>query len=338
MSIILIVLLLTIIAMGFWLPGFLSLHNPVDTNNVLIEAWISHLEIEQAVHQFKSIPDALFFVVGRTYPADSTLITLPEARPGRDGTKKDGTWLYANSSLGFAIPPELTGDLPDSIPIRVEVMGQEAGGQRAFFNLAVNGHCVGGGFAEEQLTVNDFYWIPGDHTLKTMYVRFMNDLKTPYSDRNLLVASITVNGVQLPADEAHSRITREMTIQTTGFTSQAEETAAYLRALGVPARQVVVIEFEPPKRNLTRQAAIKFGEYMARREPFSLNVVSYGIHCRRTWITYKKMSNSKAEVGILNYHPEGYDSTNEYSDQPFIFHLAEESLTYLVNWLQLTFK
>lgn len=331
-------MLLIIVAMGFWLPRFLSVHKPVDSNNVLIEAWVSHYEMEQAVNQFKTSPGARFFVAGRTYPDEHALLTLPKAGPGRSGNEKSGTWLYANSSLGFAIPPELAGTLPDTVAIEVETMGQEAGGQLAYYNVAMNGQCVGGGFAGNSLTVTRFIWITGEPSLKTVYVRFMNDLKMPDSDRNFLVKSITVNGVVLHADADNAVITREMNKFTTGFASQAQETAAYLYALGVPARQVAVIEFEPPKRNLTRQAAKAFGEYIANHEPMSLNVVSSGIHCRRTWITYKKMSGGKAAVGILNYHPQGYDPADEYSDQPFVFHLAEESFAYLVNWLQLALK
>ena len=138
-------------------------------------------------------------------------------------------------------------------------------------------------------------------------------------------------------DPAHARITRETNRLTTGFASQALETADYLEKLGVPSSRLVAVAFDPRGPNLTLAAARSFRlRYADRPPPAAFNVVSSGIHCRRTWIAYKKLFRGKSAVGVLNFHPEGYTRNNEFDDRPFWMLLADEGLSYLITWIRLT--
>jgi len=101
---------------------------------------------------------------------------------------------------------------------------------------------------------------------------------------------------------------------------------------------VEVVVFRPPERNLTRAAAEQFSEYITNHNINAFNVVSSGIHCRRTWVTYRKLAGRNADVGIVNFVPEGYIVDNPYANRPFVLLLAEEYFAYLVNWLQLSFS
>lgn len=336
--IVVILILLALLAAGLFLPGFLSLNRPVKTNNVLLEAWISHHEIEQAVARFGGDQGARFFVAGRSFPSAETGISGPSPHAGEKNADARGTWLYANSSLGFSVPEELTGTLPDTVLITVEANGQMAAGHFAYFNAIVNSSVLGGRFSGEDYSKYTFLWVSRGQPLKSLFIRFINDLKGPDSDRNLNVKSVTVNGIRIPADALNAKITREQNLSTTGYASQAEETAAYLVALGVPPAKVEVVAFRPPERNLTRAAAVQFSKFVTNHNINAFNVVSSGIHCRRTWITYRKLAGRNADVGIVNFVPEGYIVDNPYADRPFVFLLAEEYFAYLVNWLQLSFS
>lgn len=335
--IILVIAGICILALGFYLPGFLSVDKPVETKNILVEAWISSYEIEQAVERFDPEPGALLLITGRIFPeADGP--EWPAVDRGQDDHGKQGTWLFANSSLDFRIPGELQADLPDTVIIKVQAAGQEAAGRFAFFNLAVNRKSLGGRFTQKELSEYEFFWIRGGQPVNSLHIRFLNDLKMAGSDRNLLVKTVSVNGVLIPADRLNTRITREMNASTTGFDSQAGEVEAYIRAMGVSGDKIRSIEFIPPERNLTRAAAERFREYAIQNNLQAFNVVSSGIHCRRTWITYKKINRDIARAGILNFNADDRKTISEYSDQPYECHLAEESAAYLVNWLQLTFN
>ena len=173
--------------------------------------------------------------------------------------------------------------------------------------------------------------------MKTLFVRFNNDLKTDTADRNLQVLAVIVDGRRIEASRPDTRISREMNTVTTGFDSQAEETADYIRHIGVPEGQVHVVVFDPPERNLTLAAARAFREYSSRKELGSFNVVSSGLHCRRTWMTYQKIFGHDARVGVMNFHPEGYSRKSEYGNRPFVLSLADELFSYLATWFELTF-
>lgn len=331
--------LLLIVALGFYLPGFLSVDKPVSTSNVLIESWISHREIEQAVEQFRNLPGAVFYVVGQTHPE------IPDEKyawPGRDDSIPDrnstGIWLYANSSMNCRVPARQTLIYPDTVLIVVEAKGQEAVGRFAYFNLVVNGKSLGGAFSQTEYKEYSFQWVSRGQPLRALYVSFVNDLYGPGRDRNLNVRSVTINGIQVDCNRTTTFLTRERNTLTTGYGSQAGQVASYIKQLGVPGDKVVPVEFIPPKRNLTLAAANQFKKFGTTNTLDDFNVISSGIHCRRTWITYKRVFGKDAEVGIINYSSKGPDPYTRDTETGYVLHLLDESAVYLVNWFQLIFN
>jgi len=282
----------------------------------------------------------MFYVVGRKYPPVLTHESppWPTIDPGNGQRGTTGTWMYANSSLEFNIPAGEQLATRDSIKILVEAKGQKAGGHGAYFNVVVNGQVIGGAFSREEFSLHTFTWESKGQPVESFFIRFVNDLKLPGSDRNLNVLSVSVGGLRMPADNVNTRLTREVNTMTTGFASQAAEAAAYIRSLGIQAVKIKAVSFDPPQRNLTLAAAREFQKLTANDDIPEINVGSSGIHCRRTWITYKKLLEKQSRVGIINFNPENYSLGNEYSDQPFIVHLADEFISYLVNWFQLRFE
>ncbi len=328
-----------VLAFYAWLPGFLAVEHPVEAGDVLLEAWIPSAEVERAVGRFLQDPSVDFFVVGRIYAetAEKEQETWQNNEPeGKDVTRK-GIWLYANSSLGIGFPDSCRSETGAPVTFSVEVQGQEAGGWFAAFNLVVNGSVVGGGFSTGEPTQHSYTWMNGGETLESLYVRFNNDLKLTNADRNLKVVSVTIDGSRIQLGPDNTWITRSLEQHATGFLSQAEEVADYLVKLGVPRERISSLGFDPPEQNLTLAAALAFREFRKGREEGRVNVVSSGLHCRRTWITYRKTSGNKAGVGILNFHPEMYSRKNEYDSRSFTWQLADEFASCLLTWFVLTF-
>jgi len=322
----------------FYLTDFLAYTKHVDSKNFLIEAWISSYEIEQAVKDYGHDNDSRFYIVGYLYP---------ELEPKKAEAKKhdsqveiinsNGIWLYANSSLGFTLPADMNLHLGDKIGIIVTVKGQESANYFAYFNVVVNGKSIGGAFTQTDYREYIFNWVVPVESLKTCYIKFNNDLVVNNSDRNLNIKSVKINNRLLIADTGNTIIVRDLNNLTSGFGSQAEETGNYLQQLGIDQKQISIIKFKPTQSNQTLAAAEKFNDYFSLSSLSAINVITYDIHSRRTWLTYQRILGKQTNVGVLYYPSSRKDNSNKQDDFSEFLYIIDEFLAYCVNWFLLTF-
>ncbi len=332
------ILLILFLLSKFYLPHFLSYKKPVDSNNFLIEAWISSYEIEQAVTDYGRDPDSRFYIVGYLYPeleperTEAVKVDLPVEKDN-----SNGIWLYANSSLGFFLHADMNLPFGDTIKIIVTAKGHEAANHFAYFNLIINGKCIGGAFSQADYQKYSFDWIVPEEGTETCYIKFNNDLVANNSDRNLNVQSIQFRDNLLIANTNSTCLVRDLNNLTSGFSSQAEEVGNYLLKLGIDQNQITIINFSAVQRNQTLAAAEKFNEYIAKNLLPSINVITTDIHSRRTWLTYNRIIGKQTNVGVLYYpapNPEKIKGSKKYPD---LFYLVDEFLAYFANWFILTF-
>ena len=91
----------------FFSPSFLTFRHPVKSHVLIIEAWISPFEVEQAVPLMNSDSVSSVMIVGKYYPDDRDSIyhlvfkTQFNNSPQPENNVKDGIWLFTNSSLAF---------------------------------------------------------------------------------------------------------------------------------------------------------------------------------------------------------------------------------------------
>lgn len=331
-------LLILFLLSKFYLPHFLSYQKPVESDNFLIEAWISSYEIEQAVADYGKQPESHFYIVGFLYPKLDVEKTIPNlSYVPSDKKDNNGIWLFANSSLGFLIPPELSHNAGDTIQIKVTAKGHESANYFAYFNLVINGEFIGGAFSQDDYQQFTFEWVVPEEGLKTCYIKFNNDLVVNNSDRNLNIKSIEIDNKLLVADTTNTKIVRDLNNLTSGFASQAEEVGNYLQQLGVAHNQITIVNFEPVPSNQTLAAAEKFNDYISEYSLPLLNVITFDMHSRRTWLTYQKILGKKTNVGVLYYPSSKKDKGKKKENSPEIFYIIDEFLAYFANWFLLTF-
>jgi len=330
------ILLILFLLAKFYLPHFLSYKKPVDSNNFLIEAWISSWEIEQAVREYGHDPDSRFYIVGYMYPElVPKRLELNQSGAELDNNNNNGIWLYANSSLGFSIPGNLSSISGDTVKIIVTARGQEAANRFAYFNVVINGECIGGAFSENEYQDYSFDWIVSDEGLKTFNIKFNNDLVINNTDRNLNIKSVLIGNHLLTANKNCTTLLRDLNNLTSGFATQAEEMQDYLLQLGIDENQITIINFERVKRNQTLAAAEKFHDFIASVSLPSINVITTDIHSRRTWFTYHRIIGKQTRVGVLCY--PAIDPGKIKTSYTDLFYVIDEFLSYFANWVQLTF-
>lgn len=324
--------------------SFLSLNKPVKSDLLLIEAWISPFEIEQALSVINSDTVAQAIIIGRKYPDNQeqilSLIRGKFITPHSDHAENnDGIWLLTNSALAFNCRQFSHAIVPDSLYISVTAKGTAALGYPAHFNLVINGKCIAGTFAGAVSKEYNFYIAAPEEGLQSLVIFFDNDVyHGQKEDRNLCISSLKINGAMFIAGTDNTFLIKEYGNYTNGFSSQAAEMRNYLVQLGANPQKVRFIEFDPVKKNQTLAASLAFTHFCKSQNISSVNILSSGLHCRRTWFTYKRVLGNDISVGVINFEPTGYLKGKRSNIISSFLYLNTEAISYLYNWISLTFN
>ncbi len=317
----------------FWAPSFLDHNAPVKSDNLIVEGWLQACELEQIGDRYQNINELI--VVGNEYPSGSgitdRLLSFFEKHAKAEKSDKKGMWLYANSALLFN--PEILefNDEQDSVLIIVQVKGTEANGKFAHFNLIVNCKYTGGSFTTGELKEYVFVFATEKGTINSVGIRFDNDCMSKKKDRNLFIYSVTVAGKQIIADENTSMISTYENRFTTGFTSKAGATLNYLKEVGVNPNNSIAVSFKFAKENQTLAAAHSFRDWVSSTNIHSLNIVSAGVHSRRSLATYNKVLGDDYNIGIISLNSTRYNKSNWWKSPGGWLALIDESISYFVN-------
>ena len=90
-------------------------------------------------------------------------------------------------------------------------------------------------------------------------------------------------------------------------------------------------------RNQTLAAARAFKSSPSSHSISSANVVSSGLHSRRTWLTYKRVLGKETLVGVINFEQSDFRKGTREDNILQFQHLIDETFSYLFNWIYLTF-
>lgn len=113
----------------------------------------------------------------------------------------------------------------------------------------------------------------------------------------LFISTVELNGEDPHALRQHVRILRANGSIESGRPTWAEEGAALLMEAGVPAASVTAVPtYSATDR--TRAAAKEFARYAAEHELEGYDVVTLGVHTRRTWKQYARAS-APIPVGVV---------------------------------------
>lgn len=114
------------------------------------------------------------------------------------------------------------------------------------------------------------------------------------------------------------------------FPTYAEQAAAYLRAHGVPDRDIAVVPAPDSEHDRTFVSAVALREWVEQsgiRSP-ALDLVSEGPHARRSWGSYRLAFGGRARVGIRSGPPDDYAPAAWWRSSAG----AKEVLTEAIGW------
>ena len=343
-GIIVLVTVLILMVTGLYLSRpFFHYTHPIKSDLLIIEAWISPFEIEQAIQMINSDSIKGVIIVGKNFPDDSDSIVSILSKDFESSSQTEerrggGIWLLTNSSLAFNLMTvPVACELDDSLNVKVRAKGSESAGHFAHFNLIVNGVYQTGAFTTAQDSTFSFVIKQPSDGLQSVIIHFDNDLVHQNQDRNLNVISIKVGDTEMEANDQNSFLVKNDGKYSNGFHSQTDERMNYLVQTGVHPGKIKTLSFEPVQRNQTLAAANAIRNSSIFTEIKSVNIISSGIHSRRTWFTYKNILGDDIQVGVINFEQSDFKKGTPEDGFSEFLHMADEALSYLFNWLYLSF-
>ena len=115
------------------------------------------------------------------------------------------------------------------------------------------------------------------------------------------------------------------------YKSEAGWTASRLNAQGVLQEKIIPVSITIyPRKDRTYHKALAVKKRLDRVgfAQASIDVVSFGVHARRTWLLFEKAFPS-VDVGIISITPNSYDTSRWWLFSEWVRSIISESTAYL---------
>lgn len=122
------------------------------------------------------------------------------------------------------------------------------------------------------------------------------------------------------------------------YKSFAELAAATLITLGFDREKLVAVPTPYAIRNRTNASAKALHEWLTNSglEVKGINLYSFDVHARRSWLIFKQVLAPNIEVGIIAAKSESYDPKHWWTSSEGVRSIISESIAYiyarLIDW------
>jgi hypothetical protein len=267
----------------------LSPTNKVKAELLIFEGWLAHSLIDNAIEEFRSEGYKLIITTGIKsnkldfckIPMNGYLIFYPEAG------------LLDNEQVH-----------PHKIDITAH---SEMGGKySSHFNFFINDSLIAEFIADEQVREYSIPWTGALREIDSLMVHFDDDYLDEGGDKNLYVKKITINNeVTIPYKYnsvydigrlgGSNRIIND-------YDSESEYTRVYFISSGIDSSEIVAVTGGKFRINKTIKSALAFKSWLEtyNGKVSGINIISRGIHAKRTLLTYKCILGKSYEIGVIS--------------------------------------
>lgn len=115
------------------------------------------------------------------------------------------------------------------------------------------------------------------------------------------------------------------------YKNYAELNAASLISLGINQNQVVAVPTPAAKRNRTLATALSVKSWLQQADITvnSVNLFSYGVHTRRSWMIYRRVLEPEVRVGAIAFPPLGYEPRWWWTYSEGVRTIISETIAYI---------
>ena len=290
-----LILLLTVMTS---IPHFLSKTKKVNANVLIVEGWLAKFAIEIAKNEFNTKDYKLIVTTGlKSHDLDFCMVAM-------------------NGYLIFY--PKFQSVISEKSGHHIiEILAHSKMGGKycAHLNFFVNDSMVADFTADEKERKYAVNWTGSLMNIDSLVIQFDNDYVDEGGDRNLYVKEIIIdNEIIIPYQfnsvydigflDGKNRIVND-------FESYAEIARNDLITSGIDSSFVIAVPGKRARLNRTLTSALAFRDWLKASDfkVEGINIISLGVHARRTWMTYKKVLGKSYEIGIISL-PELIDTNS----------------------------
>ncbi len=316
-------IILLIAAAGFFLPRFLYKNNPVNAEILVAEGWLPEEALAEAIRIYDSGKYQIFVVAGVSAPEEVNMSSF-------------GKLIF--SIKDYAV---IKSDRHVTT-VGVNAFGKKAAGEYPHFRLFVNDSLTGNAYVSSHKKNYNFSVDRNIKDINNISIEYDNDAFTYWRDRNLYVNYVSIDSIQFPARSEHvlydMNKAGDYRQLEPHFTSHSDYSACILKVLGFKD-SVIAITALNANISRTYSSALYFKKwYMG--SPFKgryVNIVSVGLHTRRTWMVYKKVLGRDTDVGVILIDSEEYNKYNWWKSLAGIKDTVCEMASYIYTVIVLPF-
>ncbi|MCK5136602.1 MAG: hypothetical protein KAR19_12490 [Bacteroidales bacterium] len=177
-------------------------------------------------------------------------------------------------------------------------------------------------------------------------ITFDNDGYYLKEDRNLFIKNIHINDIDYPARSKYSLFYdkgdyNKQNPYPTNFHSVASICAEKLKNRGIPEEKITILTSPNSKQNRTFASALVVNNWIESNDFFgiSVNVLSEGIHSRRTYTLYQyALRENCEEIGIISTLPDNNRYLGNYIEDKDIIRELAGNLYYNLLFNKRKFK
>lgn len=288
---------------------FLSKTKKVKANILIVEGWLPQYALGMAYKEFRNNDYDLIITTGI----------------------KSSNLDFCNVSMnGYLIfYPKLksiSNNGNDHHTIEVTAHSEMGGKYCAHFNFYVNDSLVADFKADKKIRKYGINWKGRLKNINRLLINFDNDMVDDRGDRNLYVKEIIIDQkiiipYQFNSEYDIGKLDGKDKI-INNFDSNAEIARNKLIAAGVDSSVVIAVPANKVTINRTLTSALAFRDWLKTTDKNvnGMNIISQGVHSRRTWMTYKKVIGKSYAIGIISLPKD--EKLN--SKRPGIFEILYE--------------
>jgi hypothetical protein len=117
----------------------------------------------------------------------------------------------------------------------------------------------------------------------------------------------------------------------TGYKSFAEVSAATLKVLNVPEEKIIAVPTERVVKDRTYASAVEFKQWLNRSnlKLESVNLFSFDVHSRRSWMLFQKIIEPQTKVGIISANSRDYQPNKWWASSSGVRFILNEGIAYI---------
>lgn len=271
------------------LPAYLSESGKTEANILIIESWL---------------PDAALKIANtETTRKDYDLILTT----GVQSSELDFRMVAMNGYLIFypGLPKDINEDKENHV-IEITAKSKMGGIYCSHFNFFINDSLMADFNADEKPRKYQISWYGSLKDIDSVSVQFTNDMVDDKGDRNLYVKNIIIdNEIIIPYQYnsifdigtigGNDRILND-------YVSHPQIVRKKLILSGIDSSKVIAVTGKRTNLNRTLQSALAVKKWLkaSKCHVEGINIVSMGIHSRRTLLTYRRVLDKTYNIGIIS--------------------------------------